>query len=209
MFNTRLPHSPLDITSILDLLENKSYRLQPVHNYKEIERRLDDTIEWIQTTVLYATLDGSESEKSRCFLKLKQLQKAMRLVKKQKFLKGQCTMRCKVCESSVTYTKQNFWSELQRHEHIEEMWANYLSGSPLFEVKSEMLESQLRYDQAVLELCYPAELMRQTFKLDGVPEFTLQVRGRTVVCLLCGALQLRPGERCVYKTLLSNARNEN
>lgn len=190
MSNTHVPRPPDDITSTLDLLENKSYRLQPAQNYPEIERQFDETIEWMQTTVLHAVLRGNPTQKNRCLLKVKELQKAMKLVKKQKFLKGHHTMRCAMCLSNVTCTELNFWRELQEHEHIEIMWANYLAGVPQPEFKRE-----LQYDEAVLEFCYPVELMRETHALDGVPEFTLQFRGRMVMCLLCNAPHLGPGER--------------
>lgn len=233
--------SSTDITSIVKLLEENPCFFQNSVTFTEIESRFNEITNWVNMSVLSAFLTNSEVEKNRCFLKMKEFQKAckntMKMMKTQTVKVEVNTLRCVVCDAVVSCPKRSFWENLQDHEHIEMLWANYLAGTTEIPIENKTVTAQecygiseldfklktfrnaldmthlnrieiimergfqsvlendhLRYDSDIMNFCYPEDLMREAYQLDGVPEFTLQYRGTFVACLLCRIPRLEMSE---------------
>lgn len=216
MSETAAGTSTDDITSTLSLLESDSPLPQNPVDFKEIERSLDETTQWVNSTVLRAVFT-TDSLQSNVYQKAKHLVKALELVKRLAVRKNDTRwMQCSVCKGRISFSKENFWSKVQEEGHIEELWAEHLAGKPHSEVEmdqedietvtaavatlqldnrcnqqllgsfEEVLQLEhLKYDETVMNFCYPKEVMREVYNIDRVPEFTQQHRGKGFTCITC------------------------
>lgn len=196
MSDTSQPFS--DLTSILTLLENGFYNSQESPDFEEIERRLDDTVQWLSTTVLPAIV---KEKRASCVEKVKQLCTVVRKVKKQTAkTNSRLVVACRVCGEVIVWSKDDFWDKMQDHSHIEELWVKYLKYGQLYQndgtVVSEKMPQEVpeakrpKYDDRIEIFCYPQEFMNVISDIDGMLEYSIQFRGNGYTCLLCNTPNL-------------------
>lgn len=206
-----------NLTSILNQLENNYFTVEPP-NFQDILRRINEFTQFLNSTILEVVLTGRNRHRQRCCFEISKVQKAIFMIHKQAKKRSKAMnnfpMSCRVCGSTIVITdKRDFWGQLQHHEHIEKLWANYLVGG-IEAVESEVEKGpeamsartfeeipwreSVRYDQSILDFCYPREFMRQLYSIDGVPEFTMQFRGTGTSCLLCGIPATLTGEFLLF-----------
>lgn len=188
-----------NLTSILYQLENKCFVEESI-NFKDVERHIDEFIQFLNSTVLRIVLNGRTEDTFKCYNKISEIQTVLSMIEYQtKKLNGiySYQLHCGLCGEKVTKDrKEHFWNDLQEHEHIEKLWASYLMGG--FEAMGSEIEKEvpsvtksvnrvpcMQYDRSVLNFCYPKEFIRQLYLVDNVPEYTMQFRGTGTMCLLC------------------------
>lgn len=197
-----------DLTSILNALENNNFVQIQNNNLNEIEHRLEEIIEWLNGTVLKVAISGRKGKSGSFLKKLRQFMELSVMIEYQARKAEnpyRMKLKCGVCGVRVLKKKTDFLSGLQKHAHIEELWAKYLAGeaAEFQEINCEAqnetevidktdgvpLLNGFMYDKVVAEGYFPEEIMKFVYLIDSVPEFTIQrvLSGSTLwySCLLC------------------------
>lgn len=172
-----------NITSISNSTENSTFTSQTI-NFQDIDKRLDETLHWLNSVVLKVAISGSDEEKTICFKKVSQLRKTGRkIINEAKKTKADFPVACKEC-GSILIDKdepQNVTNEVDINCD-----SNQSEPKKTFSTEPKVI---LKYDSAIEDFYFPEAYMKEAYLIDKVPEFTIQDRKFSFACLLCQIYQ--------------------